>query len=78
MLKVLLKNAIRTPITNRTSFRFCSKSTEGQETNVDKNINLINWREMMEKEKRNVMKNYDNLLPGLYVRNDEAMEFDMW
>jgi hypothetical protein len=33
---------------------------------------------MVEAERRNVMKNYDTLLPGVYVRNEMLIEEEVW
>lgn len=41
-------------------------------------LELAEWRMMMEAERRNVMKNYDSLLPGVFVRNDQLIEEDVW
>jgi predicted Fe-S protein YdhL (DUF1289 family) len=36
-------------------------------------MEMFDWRSMIESERRNVMKNYDTLLPGIYVRNEMMM-----
>ena len=33
---------------------------------------------MIDSERKNVMKNYDMMLPGVFVRNDIAVELDLW
>jgi len=33
---------------------------------------------MIEAERRNVMKNYDCLLPGIYVRNEMLIDEQVW
>ena len=44
------------------------------ESEEEDSLELMDWRAMIEAERRNVMKNYDTLLPGVFVRNDMLID----
>ncbi len=74
MIKKVVKVGTSPALLRQFVFSFSYKLTPQYEYPEEEKLSLADWREMMESNRKNVMKNYDLILPGVYIRNEFAFE----
>jgi len=68
MIKTMM-TAVRVRLTLSLCKSFSRDFTPILKTSQE-DVDLEEWQKMLDLSRRNVMRNYDTILPGLFLRND--------
>jgi len=78
MMKAVLRGGARTLLANNNNYNFSNKITEYSRNLIEQRARLMEEYEMMANPANNIMKYYHPILAGVYMRDDLAIEDDMW